>query len=103
MSAPSWRPRFVSAISSVWAAATASSKNSSKKSPIRKNSRQPGWACLISKYCAITGETAAPAALGLARIGSVIDGGARDGGQRRSLTVACAAGGCEREDGHERG
>src|SRR5437660_389862 len=55
MSAPSCRPRFVNAISSACAAATASSKNSSKKSPIRKNSRQPGFASLISRYWAITG------------------------------------------------
>src|SRR5437764_1328053 len=58
MSAPSCRPRLVSAMSSVRAAATASSKNSSKKSPIRKNNRQPGFASLISRYWAITGEGA---------------------------------------------
>src|SRR5947207_3996900 len=58
MSAPSWRPRFVSAMSSACAAATASSKNNSKKSPIRKNNRQPGFACLISRYWAMTGEGA---------------------------------------------
>src|SRR5436305_5381931 len=56
MSAPSCRPRLVSAISSACAAATASSKNNSKKSPIRKNNRQPGFASLISRYWAMTGE-----------------------------------------------
>src|SRR6266851_3936615 len=59
MSAPSCRPRLVSAMSSAGAAATASSKNNSKKSPIRKNNRQPGWARLISWYCAMTGVAAA--------------------------------------------
>src|ERR1700730_2414836 len=58
MSAPSCRPRLVRAMSSACAAATASSKNSSKKSPIRKNNRQPGFASLISRYCAMTGDGA---------------------------------------------
>src|SRR3984893_7432864 len=58
MSAPSCRPRLVRAMSSACAAATASSKNNSKKSPIRKNNRQPGFASFISRYCAMTGEGA---------------------------------------------
>ena len=55
-------PRAVRVMPSTADAFRASSKNSSKKSPIRKNTRASGWRALASKYCAITGV--APAASG---------------------------------------
>src|SRR6516164_11701343 len=93
MSAPSCLPRLVSAMSSAWAAATASSKNNSKKSPIRKNKRQPGFARLILWYWTMTGEAG----------GSVIGGRGGMADACGCLTVACPSPEQEREDRHDRG
>ena len=108
MSAPSCRPRLVRAMSSAAAALTASSKNSSKKSPMRKNNRQPGWARLISRYCAITGDPAAPAAVPGCGGGSARGGEVRSSRRMRAarmadsggrLTVACGGRGERRMRG----
>src|SRR5690349_16499704 len=77
---PCW-PRAVSVMPRTAAAFWASSKNSSKKSPMRKNTSASGWLALASKYCAITGV--APAASGVWEIWAFMNAGDARGRVRR--------------------
>ena len=70
-SGPVLGPRLVRVISRRREASTASSKNISKKSPMRKKTMASGYACLTSKYCRNIGVEAAASAGEMAGAGSL--------------------------------